>query len=144
MLAILTRIVMLKFKCREARKGVEKECEDWCDTTEHQAISGLAAQVWHESVYCTVCTLCKIASACLLSETGVWAGKQLWATDERLLELRLPVQRFRHYVQWQSQVICVSELLRIWIVCSSVETPHYPIPGCVHQQSWLPGCRRIA
>lgn len=28
------------------------ECEDWYDTTEQQAIFGLAAQLWQQSLHC--------------------------------------------------------------------------------------------
>lgn len=86
-----------------------------------------------------VCTLCKIASACLLSETGVWAGKQLWATDERLPELRLLVERFQQYVQWQSRVICVSELLYLncVLICGGSPLSYSWLCSSAELAAWL-------
>lgn len=60
------------------------------------------------------------------------------------MKFRLPVQRFQQYVKWQSQVICVSRLLCIWIVCSATEAPRYLSPGSVHQLSELAGCSCIS
>lgn len=40
-LAILTRIEMLKFKCQEAKKGVEIDSKNCLDTIKHQVILGL-------------------------------------------------------------------------------------------------------